>query len=131
MRPYLILLFTVLLLAGCVSPQPLLKNPTPIPTLIPATMPAVEAEVKAEGGDGLGQQVFQANCSACHNLSAETKVGPGLAGLFERAELPNGSPVNDETIKEWIKTGGGDMPSLSLFEDELKALIAYLDNATR
>lgn len=30
----------------------------------------------------IGQKVFESKCSACHNITAEKKVGPGFAGLF-------------------------------------------------
>jgi cytochrome c len=140
MRLYLTSLFTALLLAGCASPQPLLKNPTPIPTLIPATMPfdqahgapAVEggAAQAAPAGAHPGSAIFDANCSACHNLTDETKVGPGLAGLFQRAELPNGNPVNAENVQEWIRTGGGAMPGLPLSDSDRETLVEFLTQAT-
>ncbi len=132
MRPYLTLLFAVLLLAGCISPQPLLKNPTPIPTLIPATMPAVEAGASqsAPAGTHPGSAIFDASCSACHALTDETKVGPGLAGLFQRAELPNGNPVNAENVQEWIRAGGGAMPGLPLSDSDLQTLVEFLTQAT-
>lgn len=139
MRHYLILLCAVLLLAGCASPQPLLKNPTAIPTLIPATMPfdqahdapAVEAGAAQTASTGThpGSAIFDANCSACHTLTDETKVGPGLAGLFDRAELPNGNPVNSENLQEWIRTGGGAMPGLPLSDSDLETVVEFLVEA--
>ena len=132
LRLTLLTIVIVLLLAGCISPQPLPNEPTPIPTLIPATMPAEPAPAQqAPTGVGLSSAVFDANCSACHNLNAETKVGPGLAGLFEKSELPNGNPVNEENLKEWVRTGGGAMPGLPLSDSELEELVAFLENATK
>jgi mono/diheme cytochrome c family protein len=132
MRHYLILLCAVLLLAGCTSPQPRLKNPTAIPTLIPATMPAVEASTSQTASTGThpGSAIFDANCFACHTLTDETKVGPGLAGLFDRAELPNGNPVNVENLQEWIRTGGGAMPGLPLSDSDLETVVEFLMQAT-
>jgi mono/diheme cytochrome c family protein len=78
-----------------------------------------------------GEQVFEANCAVCHNLTAETKVGPGLAGLFEREQLPNGNPVTDENLREWIANGGGAMPAVPLSQDELAQVIAFLHEATQ
>ena len=132
MRFYVALLFAVLLLAGCVSPQPLPKNPTAIPTLVPATMPAVEAGAlqEAPAGTHPGSAIFDANCSACHTLTDETKVGPGLAGMFDRAELPNGNPVNAENVQEWIRTGGGAMPGLPLSDSDLETVVEFLIQAT-
>jgi cytochrome c2 len=133
------ILFT-LLVAGC-NPEPLPDAPTPIPTLIPATLP-VEVEATAvpqatptTGGesdtDSAGAQVFESSCSVCHSLTAETKVGPGLAGLFTKDVLPNGSPFNDENLKEWIRRGGGTMPGIPLEDDQLEVLIAFLRNTTQ
>jgi mono/diheme cytochrome c family protein len=125
----LLTLLTVLLLAAC-SPQPLPKKPTPIPTLIPATMPAqAPSSQTAPAGTHPGSAIFDANCSACHTLTEETKVGPGLAGLFGRAALPNGNPVNDENLKGWIRTGGGAMPGLPLSDSDLDTLVEFLTQA--
>jgi mono/diheme cytochrome c family protein len=131
-RLTLLILLTGLLLVGCISPQPLPNEPTPIPTLIPATMPAESAPAQAAStGTDPGSGIFDANCSVCHNLNAEAKVGPGLAGLFEKSELPNGNPVNEENLKEWIRTGGGAMPGLPLSDSELDALVAFLEDAIK
>ena len=91
------------------------------------------AEPGATGDTGVqaGQQVFEKNCAVCHNLTAETKVGPGLAGLFEREQLPNGNPITDENLREWITNGGGAMPPVPLAEDELTQVIAFLHEATQ
>jgi mono/diheme cytochrome c family protein len=130
---WLFIVLVVLVLAAC-GPQPLPVAPTPIPTLAPATLPPAEAappEAEPEGEMALpaghpGEPVFQANCAACHNLTAEAKVGPGLAGLYEKANLPNGNSVTDENLKEWILKGGGAMPGIALGDQELADLIDFL-----
>jgi mono/diheme cytochrome c family protein len=120
--------------------------PTPIPTLVPATLPpATPTEAAPSGGETpaaveppaspaelveVGQGVYEQNCAVCHNLTDETLVGPGLAGLFDLDQLPNGQPVNDENLAEWITNGGGAMPAVPLPNDELEALIAFLHDAT-
>lgn len=139
-------LAVVLLLISLVacSPQPLPVAPTPIPTLIPATLPAGGATIVAPppqtpqapvtGGDALarqGETVFQKNCSVCHNLTAEKKVGPGLQGLFALAALPNGKAVNETNLNEWIHTGDTLMPPIPLSEADTAAVIAYLKEATK
>ncbi|HSJ53023.1 MAG TPA: cytochrome c [Anaerolineae bacterium] len=143
--------FILLFATGC-DPRPVPEAPTPIRTLFPATLPAVVTQPPsgtevAEGdqtpepgqptataGDpavAAGEQVFAQNCSVCHNLTAEAKVGPGLAGLFERDQLPNGDPVTDENLRVWITNGGGAMPPVPLPEDELTQVIAFLHEATQ
>ena len=45
---------------------------------------------KGAGTAAKGKEVFESNCSVCHNAdSTETKVGPGLKGLFKKAALIN------------------------------------------
>ena len=72
----------------------------------------------ADGDAKKGQSVFD-NCSVCHNSdSTETKIGPGLKGLFKREKLVNGKPVNDANVKGLITEGSGGMPP---FGDALSA----------
>ncbi|MBI5879623.1 MAG: c-type cytochrome [Chloroflexi bacterium] len=83
-----------------------------------------------------GKIVFGGPCQACHNTNAETKVGPGLAGIFQKDKLPNGKPVNDANVMEWIQKGSASyktegapfMPSyeLQVKGDDLKNVIEYL-----
>src|ERR1700730_2396905 len=65
----------------------------------------------ADGDAKKGATVFE-NCAGCHNSdSTETKVGPGLKGLFKREKLVNGKPVNPDNVKALITDGNGGMPS--------------------
>ncbi len=102
-----------------------------------AVQPATEAallagEVAQVAGDPKsGETLFASNCSNCHNSdSTESKIGPGLAGLFERAELPSsGKPVTRENVRAQIVTPVGNMPSFqSYISDEgLTDLLAYIE----
>ena len=86
--------------------------------------------MSAAAGDAKkGKVVFEDNCSACHNSdSTEVKVGPGLKGLFKRAKLGTGKPVNDANVLDTINKGGDTMPPLgdSLKPAEKDNVIAYL-----
>jgi mono/diheme cytochrome c family protein len=153
----LALVVTMVFSIGCAQ-QPY-DPPTPIPTLPPATLPVsipTEAVVSeetaptavAEGEEAIptpvgeaattsevdaiemGAGVFQQYCVGCHNLTAETKVGPGLAGIFGKEQLPNGKSVSEENLKEWITGGGGAMPGIPLNDEQLAAVIAFLQDAT-
>jgi mono/diheme cytochrome c family protein len=75
-------------------------------------------------------QVFEQTCLVCHSLTDEAKVGPGLAGLYERDMLPNGNPVDDENLGIWIRTGGGAMPGIPLTDEQLSDVVAFLKEAT-
>lgn len=82
---------------------------TPAPTNPPAaatTEAAAETEAAAvEGDPAAGEQLFTAGanggipCSTCHHAdSPDTLVGPGLAGIAERA----GERVPGETALEYL-----------------------------
>lgn len=84
------------ILSGCGSSEEKPQSDTP-----PASM--IE-EPKADDGQGIGKfknvelaeldakvaesgkTVFEAKCSACHNLTEVKKVGPGLAGVTSRRQ---------------------------------------------
>jgi mono/diheme cytochrome c family protein len=134
------LIIPIVLLVTACNPQPLPVEPTPIPTLPPATLPSQppaappadeQAETSGAADVDAGAQVFEANCSACHDLGSETRIGPGMAGLFDKETLPNGQPVDDENLKQWVLTGGGAMPGIALANAELDALVAFLRSATQ
>lgn len=52
-----------------------------------AALPAPEAPVDGTLAD-LGAKVFDARCAACHALRGASKLGPNLAGVTERRDLP-------------------------------------------
>ena len=97
--------------------------------LVAGLTAGLNAQDKAKPGDAAkGKEVFD-QCSVCHNAdSTETKVGPGLKGLFKTAKLVNGKPVTGANVREKINEGGNGMPS---YGDQLSAqdkndVIAYL-----
>jgi cytochrome c len=82
----------------------------------------------AAGDAAKGKEVFD-QCSVCHNAdSTETKIGPGLKGLFKRDKLVNGKAVNDANVRDKINEGGNGMPSYKdiLSDKEKDDVIAYL-----
>jgi cytochrome c len=93
------------------------------------TAPGLVAQDKAKPGDAAkGKEVFD-QCSVCHNAdSTETKVGPGLKGLFKMAKLVNGKPVTEPNVRELINSGGNGMPAYAdqLSDQDKNDVIAYL-----
>jgi cytochrome c len=82
----------------------------------------------AAGDAAKGKEVFE-QCGVCHNAdSDEKKMGPGLKGLFKKAKLVNGKPVNDANVGAFIDQGGNGMPAYAdiLAKDEKANLLAYL-----
>jgi cytochrome c len=97
--------------------------------LVAGLTAGLNAQDKAKPGDaGKGKEVFD-QCSVCHNAdSTETKVGPGLKGLFKMPKLVNGKPVTEANVREFINTGGNGMPAYAdqLSDQDRNDLIAYL-----
>jgi cytochrome c5 len=80
-------------------------------------------------GDLSGEQVFSENCSMCHYSDSEdTRVGPGLKGLYKMDATPTlKKPVTDENIRSQIVNGGKEMPPYShLSKEQVDAVVEYL-----
>jgi mono/diheme cytochrome c family protein len=102
-----------------------------------ATAPAAEQPAAAAGDASRGEALFtNSGCAGCHSTGSDQIVGPGLEGVFQGEgpygnELPNGKPITDENMMEWIKIGGvgdiGQMPgNPTLTDEQLADLVAYL-----
>ena len=94
-----------------------------------------------------GKLVFNGPCQACHKITTETKVGPGMSGVMLKASLPNGKPVNDANLTEWITKGSASykqpavapatptpfMPAYGaqVTPEQISQLIAYLKTLTK
>ena len=82
-----------------------------------------------QGGDAKKGQVVFENCAICHNAdSTETKIGPGLKGVFKKEKLVNGKAVTEENVKALITEGTDAMPGFgdSINADDKNNLVAYL-----
>lgn len=94
-----------------------------------AAVLAAGTSVALAAGDATkGKEVFD-QCTVCHNSdSTETKIGPGLKGLFKKDKLANGKPATEANIRTQIDEGGNGMPSYKdiLSDQEKNDLIAYL-----
>ena len=105
---------------------------------------------------GAGQAMFQAKgCTGCHALNDQKIVGPGLGGLFQPegtaaygTNLPNGKPVNEENVKEWIDKGTAGfttridpldgeqyvppgMPAMPITDEDYAVMLNFLKNLKR
>lgn len=112
----------VLALGGC--------GQSPAPSQAPLTANgsgANGAAPKLIGDANAGMKLFQQSCATCHSTGTQRIVGPGLQGLYAKSSLPNGQPVNEVNVMQWIKTGGGGMPSFAQLSNQDRAnLAAYL-----
>jgi len=97
--------------------------------LVAGLIGQLNAQGKAKPGDAAkGKEVFD-QCSVCHNSdSTETKVGPGLKGLFKMDKLVNGKPANEANVRALINEGGNGMPAYAdqLSDEDKNNLIVYL-----
>jgi mono/diheme cytochrome c family protein len=85
------------------------------------------AETKGLGATG--EQLFKQNCSACHFTdSTDTKVGPGLKGIFKQNKFPvSGRSVSDDSFRQILKTPVSKMPPFGhLTDEQVNALLNYL-----
>ena len=77
----------------------------------------------------IGKKLFVQKCSFCHySDSAETKIGPGLKGIFNDKKLPvSKKAVSEKNIRQQLVSPYKNMPSFKdLTEKEIDALIGYL-----
>ena len=85
----------------------------------------------AQKGDAAkGKDVFESNCSVCHNSdSTDVKMGPGFKGLFKKAKMSTtGKAPTDANVLAKINEGGNGMPSYKdiLSAEEKANVIAFL-----
>ncbi len=100
----------------------------------PFTLPGRQGEwvftkLKNEKASPRGRDLFVANCAGCHfHDRTDSKVGPGLKGVFQNPQLPGtGRPTSEETVRNQIQQGGIKMPPFkSLKDEEVSAIIDYL-----
>jgi len=84
-----------------------------------------------------GQQLFEANCVACHTIGEGPRVGPDLAGIYERrsqewlekfvkdpgAVISSGDPYAVAMFEKYNKIA---MPALPLSDVQIKSVLAYI-----
>ena len=67
-----------------------------------------------------GEEVYLANCSACHGKEFEGRVGPSLNANSSSASMPD---------SYWVQTitkGMGSMPAQRLTDTEVTMVIEYI-----
>lgn len=85
-------------------------------------------KMAAAGDKEKGKDVYKANCAVCHYADkTDKRIGPGLKGLYKKAKMDNGKPVNDAKVREIIMEGYGKMMPFKekLDKQQLEDLMAY------
>jgi mono/diheme cytochrome c family protein len=83
-----------------------------------ATRTAPTADPNANPFDAGGEIFAARGCTGCHLMNDQVLVGPGLGGLFQPGGtaaygelLPNGEPITEETVYDWIIKGTAGFPN--------------------
>lgn len=85
-----------------------------------------EFKKAATSGAERGREIFYYKCWFCHNEF--TTHAPHLDGLYTHPTLLSGAPVNDDTVKNQIRNGGGGMAAYkyTLSEADIDDLVAFV-----
>lgn len=89
------------------KPKEIAKNPPPGSDSTKVVQVAALDPVAQKG-----ETLFKNNCAACHNVTAETLVGPGLKGIEQRA------PSKDWLYK-WIHNSSAVVASGDKYGNEI------------
>jgi mono/diheme cytochrome c family protein len=84
---------------------------------------------KGQGNIEKGEDLFLSKCASCHHTdSKDTKVGPGLKGIFRGKVLPvSKKPVTRENVRNQIKNPVDKMPPIpGLTEQDIRDITEYL-----
>jgi cytochrome c oxidase subunit 2 len=71
-------------------------------------------------------------CHAIRGINVSSRVGPNLTNSASRARIAGIMPYSQENMRRWLAMPlelkpGSKMPNLNLSDEELDALVAYLD----
>ncbi|WP_299990393.1 cytochrome c [uncultured Pontibacter sp.] len=100
--------------------------------------PVKSVEVGADIDQALaseGQSIFEGKCSACHQLSDQKVVGPGMAGVTERRKPewvmnmiinPEEMTKKDPTAKKLLAEHLTQMTNQNINETDARALLEFL-----
>jgi cytochrome c2 len=142
MKRTLVILLTAGLLASCGGGKSEGQSTTTTPTTeaqvqkvdlsqVPEEWPKLNEELAVKG-----EKLFaQRGCNACHMVSDQKLVGPGLKGLNKRTTYrwsmamilnPDSMLKNDERAKQLLKEYGVPMPYQGTTFEEAEAILHYI-----
>jgi cytochrome c551/c552 len=142
MKRTLVLLLMAGLLASCGGGKSEGQSTTTTPTTeaqvqkvdlsqVPEEWPKLNEELAVKG-----EKLFtQKGCNACHTVSDQKLVGPGLKGLNEKTTYrwsiamilnPDSMLKNDERAKQLLKEYGTPMPNQRITFEEAEAILHYI-----
>ncbi|MBD2326638.1 cytochrome c [Alkalinema sp. FACHB-956] len=83
--------------------------------------PYVRSVLTRPGNVVQGHAIFQMNCSGCHGLMADGKVGPSLKGV-------SGHKSRQALIEQVISGNTPPMPQFQPSPQEMADLLSYLES---
>ncbi len=94
-------------------------------------VPAASTELTAHGEE----LVRTKGCVGCHaiqGINDVARVGPNLSNIASRRQIAGVLPYSTDNMREWLVNPqavkpGTRMPDLALTDEELDALVAYMD----
>ena len=101
----------------------------PMASCVLVSLLSAQAGQPKQAGDAAKGKAVFAQCAVCHDPASDArKVGPGLKGMFKRAKMSNGKPMNEPNVRAVLDSGGNGMPPYRqmLTAAEKDDLIAYL-----
>jgi mono/diheme cytochrome c family protein len=85
-----------------------------------SSSPYIQEVLAIRGDATLGHAIFQMNCSGCHGLQAQGRVGPNLHSVAKRKSRP--------ALIEQVTSGKTPpMPQFHPSPHEMAALLSYLE----
>src|SRR5499427_1108983 len=89
-----------------------------------------------------GQYTFGYHCAACHTIGAGMRIGPDLAGVTSRRDrdwlrgfiaAPDRMTAAGDPVATALRAdyGNARMPNLDLSDEDVDAVIAYIDGQSR
>jgi mono/diheme cytochrome c family protein len=85
-----------------------------------STTPYTQSVLALQGETTLGHAIFQMNCSGCHGLEAQGRVGPNLHAVSKRKSRP--------ALIEQVTSGNTPpMPQFHPSPREMADLLSYLE----
>ena len=88
-----------------------------------------DAELGLNPQQARGHRVWEQRCAECHYAYVSRSLrAPSMKGLFQKREMPSGTPANDDRVREVILDGRAKMPAFGrvLSISEVDDLLAYL-----
>ncbi len=130
------LLYIFIFISACSSQNEKQKNSTET-TETTETIPTQVLQTELSPAAIKGKRIFMANCSACHLMSNEKLVGPGMKGVTEKYDkewlikfISNSQKMiaegDEKAVKVYQEYNQTVMSNFQFTDEQYDFLLAYL-----